>query len=484
MVFPAFLCPIVDFLPYQRLGHMDLLLFRRLGLLLLLSLTLPGIWPVAQSRDQASSKGLLWLDPGALCRVYRFDLQDQVAPPFWRKVQMAFEEAAELEADLILIRLNTYGGQVDLADSVRTKLLKSQIPVVVWVDNNAASAGALIALAANRIYMVPSASIGAATVVNQEGTPVPDKYQSYMRATMRATAEARERNPRLAECMVDPGLGYPGVVDSGKVLTLTSSEALRLGISDGTASSEKEVLRLLGVRKSQIIQQKLSALDYFLQFLLNPAVSGILILLMLGGIYFELQSPGIGFPLVIALSAAALYFAPLYLEGLATHWEILLFVIGLILIGLEIWIIPGFGWVGALGLAVIFLALVGSMLDNDGFTLPRSNTGSAGQSLMSAVLAVLIPILSIGMTFLLWGERMFTHGPLKSLVLHNPSPETSDAEEWVGLQGITRTRLNPVGKILIQEQTHEAQSEDGWIEAQTRVTVIRKEQNRLYVRKS
>jgi membrane-bound serine protease (ClpP class) len=412
------------------------------------------------------------------------ELQDQVAPPFWRKVQMAFDEAVEQSADLILIRLNTYGGQVDLADSVRTKLLKSKIPVAVWVDNNAASAGALIALAANRIYMVPSASIGAATVVNQEGTPVPDKYQSYMRATMRATAEARQRNPRLAECMVDPGLGYPGVVDSGKVLTLTSSEAFRLGISDGTASTEEEVLRLVGVRKSQVIQQKLNALDNFLQFLLNPAISGILILLMLGGIYFELQSPGIGFPLVVALSAAALYFAPLYLEGLATHWEILLFVVGLILIGLEIWIIPGFGWVGALGLAVIFLALVGSMLDNDGFALPRRENGTGGQRLMGAVLAVLIPILSLGMTFLLWGERMFTHGPLRRLVLHNPTPDTSDAEQWVGLQGTSKTRLNPVGKILIREQTLEAQSEDGWIEAQTPVTVIRKEQNRLYVRKS
>lgn len=429
-------------------------------------------------------QGPLWQDSNVLCRIYRVELQDQVAPPFWRKVQLAFAEAEEQKADLILIRLNTYGGQVDLADSVRTRLLRSKIPIVVWVDNNAASAGALIALAANRIYMVPSASIGAATVVNQEGTPVPDKYQSYMRATMRATAEARNRNPRLAECMVDPGLGYPGVLDSGKVLTLTSSEAIRWGISDGTAATEEEVLQMLGVRKPEIIQQKLSALDYFLQFLLNPAVSGILILLMLGGIYFELQSPGIGFPLVAALVAAALYFAPLYLEGLATNWEILLFIAGLILIGLEIWIIPGLGWVGALGLAVIFLALVGSMLDNDGWALPSNETGSGGSHLISAVLAVLIPILGLGITFLLWGERMFSQGPLRRLVLNNPPLEPTDAEQWVGLQGITKTRLNPVGKIHIREKTLEAQSEDGWIEAGTRVIVLRKEQNRLYVRKS
>ena len=222
------------------------------GLLLIVPWGLPLTEVTAE--NPKAPKESLWLDSNKLCRIYRFELQDQVAPPFWRKVQLAFAEAQEQEADLMLIRLNTYGGQVDLADSVRTRLLRSKIPVVVWVDNNAASAGALIALAANRIYMVPSASIGAATVVNQEGTPVPDKYQSYMRATMRATAEARNRNPRLAECMVDPGLGYPGVVDSGKVLTLTSSEAVRLGISDGTAASEEEVLQMLGVRRKETLE--------------------------------------------------------------------------------------------------------------------------------------------------------------------------------------------------------------------------------------
>lgn len=113
---------------------------------------------------------------------------------------------------------------------------------------------------------------------------------------MRATAEARNRNPRLAECMVDPGLGYPGVVDSGKVLTLTSSEAVRLGISDGTAASEEEVLQMLGVRRKEIIHQKLSALDYFLQFLLNPAVSGLLILLMLGAFISNCKAQGLVFP--------------------------------------------------------------------------------------------------------------------------------------------------------------------------------------------
>ena len=141
----------------------------------------------------------LWAQSKEPCRVYRMDLLEPVDAPMWRRVQLALKEAVSLRSDLLLIRLNTYGGRVDYADSIRTRLLQSPLPVVVWVDNNAASAGALIALSANRIYMNPSASMGAATVVNQQGEVVPDKYQSYMRATMRATAQARQRNPRFAK---------------------------------------------------------------------------------------------------------------------------------------------------------------------------------------------------------------------------------------------------------------------------------------------
>jgi membrane-bound serine protease (ClpP class) len=285
--------------------------------------------------------------------------------------------------------------------------------------------------------------------------------------------------------MVDPGLGYPGVLDSGKVLTLTSSEALKLGFSDGTASSEEEVLALAGLRQPVLIRQNLDFKDKIIQFLLNPAVSGILILLMLGGLYLELQSPGIGLPLLVAGAAAALYFAPLYLEGLATNWEILLFVVGLVLLALEIWVLPGFGWVGALGLGIVFLALVGSMLDNEGLSLPQEGGNAGGSRLVGAVLAVLIPLLGLGLAFLLWGERLFSQGPLRHLVLRNPEPNQSETESnrWKGLQGIAHTRLNPVGKIRLEGSLMEAQSEEGWIEEGSSVEVLRREQNRLYVRK-
>ena len=426
----------------------------------------------------------LWSPGEKTCRVYRMDLVESVDAPMWRRVQLAMEEAASTQSDLILIRLNTYGGRVDYADSIRTKLLQSPLPIVVWVDNNAASAGALIALSANRILMNPSASIGAATVVNQTGEAVPDKYQSYMRSTMRATAEARQRNPRIAECMVDPDLGYPGLVDTGKVLTLTASEALRWGISDGTASTAQEALTMVGVNRLVMVQQKLSLLDRFLQFLLHPAVQSILILLMLGGLYLELQSPGLGLPIVVALCAAALYFAPLYLEGLATNAELWLFIVGLILLAVEIWVVPGFGWVGALGLAAVFLALVASMLDNQGLEM-APESANQGISLATAVLAVLVPLLALGTAFLLWGERLFSQGPLSRMVLG--TPKRSDAEQETlpeDRTAVAHTRLIPAGKILFQNRIEEAHAVDGWIEAGTTVHVLRREQNRWYVQKA
>ena len=141
-------------------------------------------------------------DSSGVVKVYTFDIKEMIAPPVWRTTKLAMENAAKMNAGLILIHMNTYGGTLDDADSIRTKILNSKIPVYVFIDKNAASAGALISIACDSIYMAPGASIGAATVVNQNGEPLPDKYQSYMRSMMRATAEAKGR--RCADC---PGNG-------------------------------------------------------------------------------------------------------------------------------------------------------------------------------------------------------------------------------------------------------------------------------------
>lgn len=241
--------------------------------------------------------------------VYKFEMRKMIAAPVWRTTQKSFDEAEKMGADYVLIHMNTYGGQVDFADSIRTRILNSNIPVLVYIDNQAISAGALISIAADSIYMRPGGSIGAATVVDQTGQQVPDKFQSFMRSMMRSTAEAHgkkpvikdgdttmvwHRDPDIAQAMVDPRIVVEGIIDTGQVLTLTAQEAIKVGFCEGEASSIAEVLEKAGIEDYVIAEFKATPIEKAIQFLVNPAVSGLLIILIIGGIYFELQTPGIG----------------------------------------------------------------------------------------------------------------------------------------------------------------------------------------------
>jgi len=198
-----------------------------------------------------------------------------------------------------------------------------------------------------------------------------DKYQSYMRSTMRATAEAHgkdtiisgndtiykwRRDPNIAEAMVDPSVFIEGIIDTGKVLTFTPGEAIKYGFCEGVAENIPEVLQKVGIEEYRIVEYSPSFIERIIGFLVHPVVSGLLIMAIIGGIYFEMQSPGIGFPIGLAILAAVLYFAPLYLEGLAAHWEVIVFLVGLILIAVEIFVIPGFGIVGLLGITCIIVS--------------------------------------------------------------------------------------------------------------------------------
>lgn len=433
--------------------------------------------------------------------VYKFNIKENIAPAIWRQTKQAFAEADSLNADLVLIHMNTYGGTVVDADSIRTRILNSKIPVVVFVDNNAASAGALISIACDRIYMRTGASIGAATVVNQTGEKMPDKYQSYMRATMRATAEAHgkdtiitaqdttykwKRDPLIAEAMVDERVYIPNVIDSGKILTFTPAEAVKNGYCEGICENVNEVLKLNEMENARIVEYKPTALEKFIGFMVNPIVSGILIMMILGGIYFEMQSPGIGFALLVAIVGAVLYFSPLYLEGLAANWEILVFVVGLILIALEIFVVPGFGITGISGITLAFSGLVLSLIKNVNFTFEHVNMGD----FLIAVGTVFIGAIS-GITLAVYlSQKMFTteRGQFAHLSLRE-SLKKEDGYLGVdpeilhlkGKRGITITTLRPSGKISIEGQNYDALAESGMIDKGTRIVVIRVETAQLYV---
>ncbi len=420
--------------------------------------------------------GLVRADADSTKLVYKIDVREEIGPGIARKMSAALNIAQQKKADLVIIHLNTYGGTLDAADTIRTRLLNLPIPVIAFIDNNAASAGALISIACNRIYMRSGASIGAATVVNMNAEALPDKYQSYMRAMMRSTAEKRGRDPRIAEAMVDPRTFIPGVNDSGKVLTFTTSEAIKNGYCEGEAESIEAVLAKENIGKYTMETYVPTLVEKIISLLVNPAVSGILLLLMLGGIYFELQTPGIGFPLLAAATAAILYFAPLYLEGLAANWEILMAVAGFILLAVEILVLPGFGVAGISGIVLLVSAFTFSMIGNDGLNFD----GIAKEEIVRSLAVVVISMFSSILLSYFLGKRLLTTSRFGRMVLQGGMQASegyvsSDLTlaPLVGSAGFTQSFLRPSGKIIIGQQSYSANAESGFIEAGKKVVVTR-----------
>lgn len=438
--------------------------------------------------------------------IYKYEIRQEIAAPAWRTTQKSLKEARDLNADYLLIHMNTYGGQVDIADSIRTALLNYPRPVLVFIDNQAISAGALISIAADSVYMRPGGNIGAATVVNQTGVQVPDKYQSFMRSMMRSTAEAHgkkpviengdtiwvwHRDPAIAESMVDPKVFVSGVSDTGSVLTLTTLEAIKLGFCEGEASTIEEAIALAGIENYTIKEFKPSATEKIILLLISPVVSGLLIMVIIGGIYFELQSPGVGFPLIAALTAALLYFAPLYLEGVAANWQAIVFIAGVILLAVELFVIPGFGVAGIAGITAMMVGLTFGMIDKIVFRFGPTDGG-----VKEIITAFTIVIISMIASFVIsiWGSsKLFSSNRfLGRLALHKTQQVNEgyvgvDSEKQRSLKGATGkayTVLRPSGKVIIDNEVYDAVAEIGYIDKDDEIKVLRDEAGQLYVMKN
>lgn len=428
--------------------------------------------------------------------IYTIDIKKEIDNTTWIYLQNGLSEARRLNADAILLHMNTYGGLLESADSMRTAILYSPIPVYVFIDNNAASAGALISIACQKIYMRKGANIGAATVVNQTGAALPDKYQSYMRSMIRSTAEAHgkdtliqngdtiytwRRDPLIAEAMVDDRVIVPNLVNSGKVLTLTAQEALKWGYCEGIAETPEQVItEYIGYKGYEMKSYEPSWFDNVKGFFMSPAIQGLLIILIIGGIYFEMQTPGLGFPSAAAIIAAILYFAPLYLDGLAENWEILLFILGVLLIMLEIFVIPGFGIAGISGIVLVVGGLTMSLLNNTVFDFQNVSGMDTGRAALTVLLGLGIGFASvIGLS-----NKIGNKGPLRQMALNADLEEavsSPNLTQLIGKAGTAATVLRPSGKVSIEGVSYDGVSEAGFIEKGTPVQVVRFENAQVYV---
>ncbi|ULB34093.1 MULTISPECIES: NfeD family protein [Proteiniphilum] len=430
--------------------------------------------------------------------IYRINVKENIGSNTWIYLQNGLHNAMEKNAHAVLLHMNTYGGSVLEADSMRTAILNFQIPVYVFIDNNAASAGALISIACDSIFMRSSASIGAATVVDgATGAQSPDKYQSYMRGIIRATAESHgktvivqngdtitkwKRDPAIAEAMVDERTVIPGYDDSTRVLTLTANQAVELGYCDGIAENVHElVVTYLGYNDYTFETYNPSFYDKIKGFLTNGLVQAFLIMFIIGGIYFELQSPGVGFPSAMAITAALLYFTPLYLTGYAQNWEVLLFVLGLIFIVFEIFVIPGFGVTGILGILFVISALVLALIGNVRFNFE----GLPATEMFRAVMTVLGGMgLSVVLIIYLSG-RIGKPGFLNFAALHADQEGfvsvPMEPLAMVGKTGVAATVLRPSGRVYVEGEYYDAISLKGFVDKDEEVVVKRYENSQLYV---
>lgn len=401
-----------------------------------------------------------------------------------RYIDRALGDAADQEASAVIFHVDTFGGLVDAADQIRKAILGASMPTVAYIDRNAASAGALISYAADRIVMAPGSSIGAATVVEGVGgDAAPDKYQSYMRGLMRATAEANGRDPRIAEAMVDQNLEVDGVSPAGQVLTLSALEAVDLGVADAILDDLGAVTGALTANGAQLVAHEASGFERFLRFFGSPVVQSILMLMMLGGLYFELQTPGVGFPGLMAALGAILFFGPSYMTGLAESWEMLLFVIGVVLLLIEIFVIPGFGVAGITGLVLVVGSLAMALIANVGLSFP---TGHAiTQAVITlAVTMILMIVLAFSLSRYLPRSSRFGQLVLVPDLASAAGFTSAEAhEDLVGQHGTALTPLRPSGAADIDGRRIDVVTAGEFIESGARIRVVNVHGSRIEVRK-
>lgn len=409
--------------------------------------------------------------------VYRIPVTGVIEMGLAPFIERSLREAAAAGAQAAILDIDTPGGRVDAAERIVDAVGDAGIPVYAFVNRRAFSAGALIALATNRIYMRPGSTMGAATPVTGEGQKAPEKIVSAMRSEFRALAEERGLDPRVAEAMVDEDIEIPGVVEKGRLLTLSTGEAVQLGYA-AEIESWDALLAELGAEQPQVVETRTNWAERLVRFFTNPLVAPFLLSIGFLGLMIEIKTPGMGLPGLAGATSLGLFFGSHLIIGLA-GWEVLmLLAAGILLLLAEAFVFPGFGVAGILGvlavLASIFLSLIGSM--------PTSG------DIMIALNVIAASLVIVGVV----GWQLMRHLP-KDRRARRIMLETSTSREagyisgdlrneLVGTEGVAVTDLRPAGTGRFGEELVDVVSEGGWVVAGTPIRVLRADGYRQVVR--
>jgi membrane-bound serine protease (ClpP class) len=420
-------------------------------------------------------------------QVMTMDIKAEIDPAMRRYVDLALAYSETIKADIIIIEMDTYGGSLHDAKEIVDKLVGLKKPVWVFINRDAASAGAMISLACDSIYMAAAATIGAATVVvGNSGEKAPDKYQSYARTIMRSLAEENHRDPDIAEKVVDESLALDSISPAGKVITFSTAQALKYGFCEAKVGSIEEILARNHISNYDLTHFELDGVDKIISFFLNPMVSGFLILLFIGGLYFELQTPGLGFAGLASLVALILYLTPYYLAELAAAWEIIALLVGIGLIAVEIFILPGFGIAGISGISITVMSLILIMLDNDFFNFDYV----PGDRIIAASVAALGGLMGGVVLLFVGGSRLMETKAFRRVALMDTLSRsqgyvaTFNTESLKGKKGISQTVLRPSGKVIIDGKTYDAYTKGEYIDRGESIEVVGDETTSLRVKRN
>ena len=404
--------------------------------------------------------------------VYRIPLDDVVEKALYTFLAQSIEEAEEANAEAIIIEMNTPGGLVDEAENIAKLMADTEdIPIYLYINNRALSAGAFLALYAKEIYMSPNATMGAAAVIDQTGNAADEKARSAWAASMRNAAEYSGRNPVYALAMVDESLEIPELgVDAGELLTLSASEALEVGYAEGIVNSLDEVLDAVGLADAEVVSVEESFLVKLARFVTNPIIVPILLSIGSLGLVLELYSPGFGLPGIAGLSALMLFFYGHMIAGLAGYEAMLLFALGVILLIAEIFL--PFGISGVLG----GIAIIGSLY-----------LAGADMTQISISILIALGVAIIGMVIIMkfFGRRLKLFN--KIILSDSTSTERGyvssiERRELVGSTADTLTPLRPSGTIVIGDERLDAVSEGNFIDRNKKVIIRKVEGSRIVVR--
>jgi len=284
---------------------------------------------------------------------------------------------------------------------------------------------------------------------------------------------------------VDENIEIEGVTEKGNVITFSTSEAMANGFCEAKVDGIDEIMERNEIKEYELIPFTLDPAETIISFFLNPFISGILIMIIIGGVYFELQTPGVGFPILAAGIALILYLVPYYLNGLAESWEIVAFITGIVLIGLEIFVIPGFGIAGVSGIILSMGSLILMMLNNDLFDfsfVPMENVFVAVVTTLGAMLGSVI-LMFFGGVKLANSEAFNRVALTKSQDRSEGFTSSFNTEEVIGKTGTAYTVLRPSGKVLIEEELYDAYTRGGFIDKGEDIVVISTEGTSLKVKK-